>query len=367
MSIREWAERIVDIVRGADSGAAVAAVQAELAASSERSTHDAMWQRQLAALLELARGQEREQWSLAEATAHITQLAVDTLGVARMGAWLFDPGHTQLVCANMFEAGPRTHSHGAVLARAEFPRYFASLSDARVIAVEDACHDPRSVEFADIYFAPHGVVSTLDAPIRWQGVPVGVLCCEHVGALRSWRDDEIGFIASLADAATLALEADRRRTTEQALIQKLAVIESQQAAIHRLSSPVLEVWDGVLAVPMIGSFDDERRVSVMMSLLNAVTQRRARWVLLDLTGVDTVDTATADALVRLVRAVGLLGARCVISGIDPLVAQTMVSLEADLRGIVTASNLKTGLQHCLQAGAHSVGARSQARMSPGAK
>ena len=339
-------------MHGADREAAVAAVEAELAASaSERPGRDAVWKRQLAALLELARGQEREQWSLAEAMAHITELAVDTLGVARMGAWLFDPGHMQLVCADMFEAAGRAHSRGAVLSRDEFPRYFASLSDARVIAVEDACHDPRSAEFADIYFAPHGVVSTLDAPFRWQGAPVGVLCCEHVGALRSWRDDEIGFIASLADATTLALEADRRRSTEQALVQKLAVIEAQQAAIHRLSSPVLEVWDGVLAVPMIGSFDEDRRASVMISLLDAVTQRRARWVLLDLTGVDTVDTATADALLRLVRAVGLLGARSVISGIHPLVAQTMVALAADLRGIVTTGNLKTGLQHCLQADA----------------
>ncbi len=350
MGVRQQAERLVDLARaaGRDREAAIAEVQAELTAAAQLADRDALWKRQLAALLELARQQEREQWSLAQAMGRITELAVDTLEVARMGAWLFDAGHTQLECADMFEAGPRTHSHGAVLARREFPRYFDSLSDARVIAVEDACHDPRSAEFADIYFKPHGVVSTLDAPIRWQGAPVGVLCCEHVGAPRSWRDDEISFIASLADATTLALEADRRCSTESALHQKLAVIESQQAAIHRLSSPVLEVWDGVLAVPMIGSFDAERRASVMMALLDAITQRRARWVLLDLTGVDMVDTATADALVRLVRAVGLLGARSVICGIHPLVAQTMVSLEADLRGIITASNLKSGLQHCLQ-------------------
>ena len=334
---------------GRSREAATAAVLAELEAIAAE-PHDAepARKRQLGALLELARAQEREQWGRAEALRRVTELAVDTLGVARVGAWFFDAEQATLGCADLFEASTRVHSSGAQLARSEFPRYFALLAEARVISVRDARHDPRSAEFADIYFAPHGVVSTLDAPLRWQGAPVGVLCCEHVGALRPWRDDEVSFIASLADAVTLALEVDRRRQAELALAQKLALIEAQQAALQRLGSPVLEIWDGVLAVPLAGSLDPARRTSVAEALLAAIGERRPAFVLLDLTGVDVVDPDTADALVDMVRFAGARGVACVISGIHGDVAQTMVAVHPELRGLVTTSSLKTGLQHCLQ-------------------
>jgi len=225
-----------------------------------------------------------------------------------------------------------------------------------VIAVRDACHDPRSSEFADIYFAPNGVVSTLDAPVRWQDGPVGVLCCEHIGAMRSWRDDEISFIASLADAVSLAFEADRRRRAERALAQKLALIEAQQAALQRATSSVLEVWDGVLAVPLTGGLDAARQAALTDVLVAAIRERHAAFVLLDLTGVDVVGPDTAEALVRMVRAAGVCGAQCLLSGIHGEVAQTMGSLHAELRGLVTASSLKTGLQHCLQRAMKQTGA-----------
>lgn len=331
---------------GHDVEAATSAVAAELEAVL--ADPEATWKRQLGALLELARGQEREQWGLAEVLRRVTELAVETLGVERMGAWLFNADRTVLAAADVYDAATRAHSSGSRLDRGDFPNYFRLLVDARVIAVRDACRDPRSAEFADIYFAPHGVVSTLDAPVRWQGAPVGVLCCEHTGTLRSWRDDEISFIASLADAVSLAFEADRRREAERALAQKLVLIEAQQSALLRLTAPVLEVWDGVLAVPLTGGFDAARRAVLADALVAAIRERHAAFVLLDLTGVDIVGPDTADALVRMVRAAGVCGAQCLLSGIHGEVAQTMGSLHPELRGLVTTSSLKTGLQHCLQ-------------------
>lgn len=351
MDLRERAARILAIARGEGRGRelAAAAVIAELeAAIAEPREAEAGWKRQLGALLELARGQEREQWSLEEALRRVTELAVDTLGVARMGAWFFNADQSLLECADMFEASTRSHTIGSLLQRSDFPRYFGLLAEARVIAVRDAIHDPRSAEFADIYFAPHGVVSTLDAPIRWQGAPAGVLCCEHVGALRPWRDDEISFIASLADAVTLALEADRRREAELALAQKQALIQAQQAALHRLTLPILEIWDGVVAVPLADSLDALRRLGVVEAAMAAVNERRAAFVLLDLTGVELVDADIADALVRMVRAATSRGAQCVLTGLEGDVAQALGSSHAELRGLVTTSSLKTGLQRCLQ-------------------
>ena len=350
MELRERAAKILAVARGEgrDVEAATSVVRAELAAMlAER---EGTWKREMGALLELARGQEREQWSFEEALRRVTELAVDTLGVARMGAWLFNADRTVLECVDTFDGATRAHSASARLEREDFPNYFGLLAEARVIAVRDACHDPRSAEFADIYFAPHGVVSTLDAPIRRQGAPAGVLCCEHTGAMRSWRDDEVSFIASLADAVTLAFEADRRRQVERALAQKLALIEAQQAALQRLTSPVLEVWEGVLAVPLMAGFDAARRAILADTLVAAIKERRAAFVLLDLTGVDIVGPDTADALVRMVRAAGVCGAQCLISGIHSEVAQTMSALHSELRGLVTTSSLKTGLQHCLQRG-----------------
>ena len=351
MELRERAARIVAIARGEGRGRelATSAVLAELeAAVAEPRDAEASWKRQLGALLELARGQEREQWTLEEALRRVTELAVDTLGVARMGAWFFNADRSLLECADLFEASTRVHTVGSLLARRDFPHYFGLLSEARVIAVRDAKNDVRTAEFADIYFAPNGVVSTLDAPFRWQGAPAGVLCCEHVGALRPWRDDEVSFIASLADAVTLALEADRRRQAELALAQKLALIQAQQVALHRMAPPVLEIWDGVLAVPLAGSLDALRRGNVAETTMAAVSERRAAFVLLDLTGVDVVEPATAEALVRMVRSAAQRGAQCLITGLQGGVVQAVVGLHAELRGLVTTSSLKTGLQHCLQ-------------------
>jgi len=350
MELRERAAKILAVARGEgrDVEAATSVVLAELeAVLAER---EGTWKREMGALLELARGQEREQWSLEEALRRVTELAVDTLGVARMGVWLFNADQTVLECVDVFDAATRVHSAGARLERHASPSYFSLLAEARVIAVRDACHDPRSAEFAAIYFAPHGVVSTLDAPIRWQGAPAGVLCCEHTGVMRAWRDDEVSFIASLADAVTLAFEADRRRKAERALAQKLALIEAQQAALQRLASPVLEVWDGVLAVPLTAGFDAARWAILADTLVAVIKERRAAYVLLDLTGVDVVGPDTADALVRMVRAANMCGAQCLISGIHGEVAQTMSALHTELRGLVTTSSLKTGLQYCLQRG-----------------
>lgn len=332
---------------GRSREAATQAVLAELE-TLEGPEVDDSWRRQLGALLELTRGQGLEQWSLEMTLRRVTELAVDTLNVARMSAWFFNPDQSLLVAADVFEAATRTHSAGSQLDRNDFPRYFTLLAGARVIAVRDAHHDPRSAEFAAIYFAPAGVTSTLDAPVRWQGVPTGVLCCEHAGELRTWRDDEISFIASLADAVSLALEADRRRRTEHALAQKLALIEAQQAVLQGLRSPVLELWDGVLAISLGPDLDPARAPRVLAYLTAALAERRPAYVLLDLSALASIDPATADTLAALVRAASERGAQPVLCGLHDEGPQASIASHPELRALVTTSSLKTGLQHCIK-------------------
>lgn len=335
-------------VPAAGAADTLAAVTAETPPSPPPRAEDAALARQLGALLQLSQDRERDDWTLASALHRVAEVAGEILGVARAGVWRFNDDRSSITCADMFETATRAHSSGAVLQRAEFPTYFAALERSRVLDAADAMHDPRTREFAEVYFREHGVGATLDAPFRWRGALTGLLCCEHVGGPRAWRDDEKAFLASLADALTLALETDRRRATERDLVQKLALIEAQKAAIVRLSTPVLELWDGVLAVPLIGAFDLARREALVDALLQAVARQRARTVLLDLTGVDSLDVSIADALPTLVRAVRLLGSDCVVSGISPEVAQTLSEAGADLSGVATTSSLKTALQQVLR-------------------
>lgn len=144
-------------------------------------------------------------------------------------------------------------------------------------------------------------------------------------------------------AAREAALAERDRMVAE-LQEKIDVIAEQRQAILTLSTPIIELWDEVVAVPLVGTIDASRAAQVMERLLEAILQRRARCAILDLTGVETIDTATADNFLCIVRAVKLLGAQGMIAGIGPHVAQTLVGLGVDLTAIPTFSNLREALK-----------------------
>ena len=132
------------------------------------------------------------------------------------------------------------------------------------------------------------------------------------------------------------------------LEEKLAIIEQQQSAIRELSTPILEVWDDVLALPIVGVVDTRRSMEIMNTLLSAIVSTQSKCVIIDVTGVEIVDTKTADYLLKVVHAAQLLGARCVLTGINPAVAQTLVEIGADLSAVTTLRNLKAGLFDCIK-------------------
>lgn len=145
--------------------------------------------------------------------------------------------------------------------------------------------------------------------------------------------------------ATQALEESR-----QQLADKIELIQRQSIALKDLSTPIIEVWEYTLALPIVGTIDGERAATIAEQLLHEVAARRARHVLLDLTGVETVDPETFGHLVRLIRAVGLLGTRCALTGLSPSVAATVVQMEVDLGAIRTHATLKDGLREVLAGG-----------------
>jgi len=140
-------------------------------------------------------------------------------------------------------------------------------------------------------------------------------------------------------AATALLDRLGLYTFEQYQRGREDVIRRQQDELTELSTPVVELWDGILALPVIGTLDSARTQTVMENLLQKIVQTGATHAILDITGVPTVDTLVAQHLLKTVAAARLMGAECIISGIRPQIAQTIVHLGVDLGDVTTKSTL----------------------------
>lgn len=143
--------------------------------------------------------------------------------------------------------------------------------------------------------------------------------------------------AELTWSVTLLLDELGLFTLEVFQKSREEVIVRQQREIAELSTPVVKLWDGILALPLIGTLDSQRTQVVMENLLQTIVDTEAEIAIIDITGVPTVDTLTAQHLLKTVAAARLMGADCIISGIRPQIAQTMVHLGVELNVISKAS------------------------------
>jgi rsbT co-antagonist protein RsbR len=126
------------------------------------------------------------------------------------------------------------------------------------------------------------------------------------------------------------------------------IISRQQEEMLELSTPVVKLWDGILGLPMIGTLDSARTQIVMESLLQKIVETGSALAIIDITGVPTVDTLTAQHLLKTVTAARLMGAECIISGIRPQIAQTIVHLGVDLGDVITKATLADALSLALE-------------------
>lgn len=126
------------------------------------------------------------------------------------------------------------------------------------------------------------------------------------------------------------------------------IIARQQDEMLELSTPVVQLWDGILALPLIGTLDSKRTQSVMEALLQRIVETESEIAIIDITGVPTVDTLTAQHLLKTITATRLMGAECIISGIRPQIAQTIVHLGVDLSDVITKATMSSALQLALQ-------------------
>jgi rsbT co-antagonist protein RsbR len=149
---------------------------------------------------------------------------------------------------------------------------------------------------------------------------------------------------------TLVSNQERLAAAQRDLEAKLETIEQQRSAIRELSTPVIEVWSGVLCLPIVGLMDTVRSAEMTEALLRAVTEKKCMYVIIDVTGIEVMDSRTTDHFIRMARAVGLLGAECVLAGISPNIAQTIVHMGVELRGIGTFRSLRDALAHHVHRG-----------------
>lgn len=128
------------------------------------------------------------------------------------------------------------------------------------------------------------------------------------------------------------------------LKEKEQTIEVQQEELRKTSTPITEIWDGVLTLPIIGSLDSSRTMMVMENLLTRIEKERARVVVMDVTGVMAIDSQVAHYLIQMVRAIGLMGAEAILTGIRPEIARALTSLNIDLGSVTTRGTLSDGLK-----------------------
>lgn len=141
---------------------------------------------------------------------------------------------------------------------------------------------------------------------------------------------------------------ERRRAEADRIEMQQQMIEAQRAALRELSTPLVPIAAGVLAMPLVGTIDSIRAAEIMETLLAGIARQQARVAILDITGVRVVDTQVANGLVGAARAARLLGAQVVLTGISPAVAQTLVSLQLDLGDLVTLSTMQSGIAYALR-------------------
>jgi rsbT co-antagonist protein RsbR len=163
---------------------------------------------------------------------------------------------------------------------------------------------------------------------------------EKITKLSDRSGDALWVLSNILDGLSLY-------TTEIFQKSREAIIRRQQKEMLEMSTPVIKLWDGVLAVPLIGTLDSARTQIVMENLLQRIIETGSKVAILDITGVPTVDTQTAQHLIKTVSATRLMGADCIISGIRPQIAQTIVHLGIDIFDITTKATMADAIKEAL--------------------
>jgi rsbT co-antagonist protein RsbR len=159
-----------------------------------------------------------------------------------------------------------------------------------------------------------------------------------------------GALALSMNAMIDALAAARNKAEahHRELSERIAMVETQRSAIRELSTPIIEIWDRVLCLPIVGMLDSSRAAEMTTGLLASIVAKKAAFAIIDITGIHVMDTGTTDHFLRMARSVRLLGAQCVLSGVNPEVALTVVRMGAEFSPLRSHRNMRDALRHCIR-------------------
>ncbi len=204
-----------------------------IAHEEEKRRHDriARFQRTILTL------RDAESRDLAAFFQQATEECAQSLEVERVSIWLYDLDHTELSCADLYERTQTRHSSGARLPRKKYPTYFEALAQLQSVVADDVSTHPATRCLTTDYLVPTGIFSMLDVPIRSSGRLVGVMCCEHMAAPRTWSPEEVKFANSIAGTIMLAIEHDERIAAEA----KLRESEEYNRSIVQSSEDCLKI------------------------------------------------------------------------------------------------------------------------------
>jgi rsbT co-antagonist protein RsbR len=216
-----------------------------------------------------------------------------------------------------------------------------------------SCEEIRQMNFWDIIHPDHQDMVRKQGLARLRGgetIPRYEVKVVTKQGEERWVDLSASIITLDGKPAALATVVDineRKQAEQERELLQQRIIDAQRAALHELSTPIIPIARGVIAAPLIGSMDTTRARQMMEALMDGVGDHHARIVLIDLTGVSTIDTEIAALLMRTAYGVRLLGAEVVLTGIGPSMAQTLVGLGIDLSAIRTLSTLQEGIAYAI--------------------
>ncbi|KYF62042.1 Fis family transcriptional regulator [Sorangium cellulosum] len=247
---------------------------------------------------------------------------------------------------------PSLLAERAVVSRDEYPWLVERLFRLEVCDVPRVADLPEEAASEKRAFTELGIASLVRMPAAYAGRLVGVVGIDAVRSIRAWDKGVRALLQVVGEMFAITLERMRAEESLRAVVEQQeslrAVIERQESAIETLSTPIIQVWNSVLVLPLVGSIDRHRASEITEKLLRTIVETKSRYAIVEVTGVEEVDSTTAQHLISMLQTIELLGAQGVVAGVQPQVAQTASSLGIDLSSVQVHRDLQEALRWCIR-------------------
>ncbi len=262
---------------------------------------------------------------------------------------LYDRETGDLVARMLVDEGMRYEDYVLTPGRG-FTNYMMETGEPLLIRNMDEERSQYPVESSTMGSGKHSA-TWLGVPLKSGEETLGAIVVQSYRPF-AYDEQDMEFLQTVASQIVVNIERTHLFEETQQALRELQEANEQQrrllSMVRELSTPLVPITDEILVLPLVGTIDSARAQQMMDVLLDGISSRRAKAVILDITGVPVVDTSVANYILQATQAVRLLGAECILVGITPEVAQTVVGLGVDLRTLSTRSDLQGGIEYALQ-------------------